>query len=116
MPAISAHVPASVPRLRVRVLEVAHRQGDIPAAGGVLAGSRLPGGCSIPDRLAGGGGVKRDHEDGLSRGGPAPAKAERDDDGGCDDGSGGGGRGEAALMTSPHGKASDHRPAFRFGR
>jgi len=94
LPAIPAHVPASVPRLRVKVSEVRHGQGDLPAPGGALAGRRLPGGCSVATRLARGGDMQLDHNRGLRRGGPTPAKAERNHDGRSDDdGCGGNDRG-----------------------
>src|SRR6476661_1249448 len=41
--AVAADVPAFVPPLRADVLEVTDGQGDVPAAGGILAGRRRTG-------------------------------------------------------------------------
>jgi hypothetical protein len=90
-----------------------HGQGDIPAAGGILAGRRLPGGCSQAVHLGRRGGGKRDDD----RGGSAAKKAEGDGDGASDGGScGGNDSGEAASVTSPRRQASDHLPGLWPGR
>jgi hypothetical protein len=59
---------------------VMHGQGDIPAAGGILAGRRLPGGGPETAHLSRRGDSKGDGD----RGGSAAEKAERDGDGASD--------------------------------
>jgi len=114
--AVSVHVPAPVPGLGIEVFEAVHGQGDIPAAGGILTGRGLPGGCSVADYLGRSGGMERDHDCGLGGGDPASAKAERQDDGGGDDRCGHcDGSGEAASVPSPHRQASDRGPGLRLG-
>ena len=61
--------------------------------------------------------MQRDHNCGLRRGGPTPAKAERNHDGRSDDdGCGGNDRGEAAAVTLPHRQGGDLQPGLRLLR
>ena len=108
-----ADVPALVPLRIPEVLEVMHGQGDIPAAGGILAGRCLSGGGAD----AASPWPPRWQQAGWRPWRPRCREAERDDDGGSDDGScGGNNSGAAASVASPRRQASDGRPGLVLGR
>jgi hypothetical protein len=93
------------PRLRVKVPEVLHGQGDVPAAVGILTSSRPPGSGSVSAQLGCSGDIQRDHHRGLGQCDPASAEAERNNDGGGADRGGGNDNGQVAPVTPPRRQA-----------
>lgn len=110
LPTVSAYVPALVPLPVVKVLEVVHGQGDIPASRSIRSGHRR-----ARSRLSRSLGWNELEGDGP--GWETAAKAEWDDNGGSDDGSSDSSdSSEAASITSPHRQPSDHCSGLRLGR
>jgi hypothetical protein len=117
LPMLCAEVPALVPLRISEISEVMHGQGDIPAAGGIQPGRRLPGGRSEAGYLGRRGGMKGDDDQGLGWAARSCANTRQDDDGGDDDcGCDGSDTNEPSSVTPPDRRASDHRPGRGLGR